>query len=72
MAQVKAPDIPQPKNPFGLSDNQEEVTIDGNVEFYDWFLLNYDTEQWMDAVDKLGLQYGDKLEITIRKKTLET
>ena len=49
-----------------------EVTIDGNVEFYDWFLLNYDTEQWMDAVDKLGLQYGDKLEITIRKKTLET
>ena len=49
-----------------------EVTIDGNVEFYDWFLLNYDTEQWMDAVDELGLQYGDKLEITIRKKTLET
>ena len=49
-----------------------EVTIDGNVEFYDWFLLNYDTEQWMDAVDKLGLHYGDKLEITFRKKTLET
>ena len=46
----------------------KEVTIDGNVEFYDWFLLNYDTEQWMDAVDELGLQYGDKLEITIRKK----
>ena len=47
-----------------------EVTIDGNVDFYDWFFLNYDEEQWMDAVNKLGLKYGEKLEITIKKKEI--
>lgn len=49
-------------------DSKTEVTIDGEVSFYDWYLLDYNVEQWMDAVDKLGLTYGDKLEITIKKK----
>lgn len=49
-------------------DSKTEATIDGEVSFYDWYLLDYDVEQWMDAVDKLGLTYGDKLEITIKKK----
>lgn len=51
-----------------LEEPVSEVTIDGEVDFYDWYLLDYNVEQWMDAVDKLGLTYGDKLEITIKKK----
>lgn len=44
-----------------------EATIDGKVEFYDYFLLDYDVGQWIDAVYDLDLKYGDKLEITIKK-----
>jgi len=46
---------------------QQQVTIDGKVDWYDYFLLDYDTEQWIDACHSLNLKYGDKLKITISK-----
>jgi len=46
----------------------QKVTIDGKVDWYDYFFLDYDTEQWMDAVHSLNLKYGDKILITLEKK----
>ena len=48
--------------------NKNTAIIDGNVYFYDMLLMNYNAEQWLDAVENLGIKDGDKLEIVIRKK----
>ena len=45
----------------------KQVTIDGEIKWYDYFLLDYDVYQFMDAVDDLKLNVGDKIKITISK-----
>ena len=46
---------------------EKKVTIDGKVDWYDYFLLGYNIEQWIDACYSLNLKVGDKLKITISK-----
>lgn len=45
----------------------EQVTFDGEISWYDFYLLDYNEEQFWDAVNALKLKVGDKIKITISK-----
>ena len=43
------------------------VTIKGSIGWYDGFYLDYDEKELFQAIDKMMLDVGDKIEITISK-----
>lgn len=46
---------------------QEQETIDAKIDWYDSYFLDYDADQFFDAVHALKLEVGDKIKITISK-----
>lgn len=45
----------------------EQITIDAKIDWYDGYFLDYDGEQFFNAVHALKLNVGDKIKVTISK-----
>ena len=45
----------------------EQITIDAKIDWYDGYFLDYDGEQFFDAVHALKLNVGDKIKVIISK-----
>ena len=58
------------KEPISIAEKMYRelpVTIKGRIGWYDGFYLDYDGKELHQAIDKMMLNTGDKIEITISK-----
>ena len=59
------------KKPISIAEKMYRelpVTIKGSIGWYDGFYLEYDENELCQAIEKMMLNAGDKIEITISKR----
>lgn len=55
---------------MGFKISEKEHVMKGKIEWYDHYLLDYDEDDFIDAINELNLNVGDDIEIVIRKKDI--